>query len=97
LPLTFNDNDVSEKKLKVGIIGSGAVGSYYGARLLQCGEYDVSFHMRGAHYETCKTSGLQIEVGRKSYFAFQRFLQIQFQRYILTRVNVSNVDTFIAL
>jgi len=68
LPLTFNDNDVSEKKLKVGIIGSGAVGSYYGARLLQCGEYDVSFHMRGAHYETCKTSGLQIESSDGDFF-----------------------------
>jgi len=49
-------------KIKVGIVGSGAVGSYYGARLWECSDtYDVKFHMRGDHYSASTSSGLQVQ------------------------------------
>jgi 2-dehydropantoate 2-reductase len=46
----------------IAVIGTGAVGSYYGARLWQAG-HDVHFLMRGIHYETAvtKQQGLRIE------------------------------------
>jgi 2-dehydropantoate 2-reductase len=47
---------------KIAVIGTGAVGSYYGARLWQAG-HDVHFLMRGIHYETAvsKQEGLRID------------------------------------
>jgi len=46
----------------VAVIGSGAVGCYYGGRLWESGRYDVKFHMRGEHYEKSKANGLNITV-----------------------------------
>lgn len=43
----------------VAIVGSGAVGSYYGARIAQTG-HDVRFLLRG-DYETVRQNGLEIE------------------------------------
>lgn len=43
----------------IAIVGTGAVGGYYGARLWESG-YDVRFLMRGEHYEVSKTSGLNV-------------------------------------
>jgi 2-dehydropantoate 2-reductase len=47
-------------KTTIAIVGSGAVGGYYGARLWETGVYDVKFHMRGDHYETSKSDGLNV-------------------------------------
>ena len=44
---------------KIAIVGSGAVGCYYGSRLWEKG-YDVSFHMRGKHYERSVMDGLNV-------------------------------------
>ena len=44
----------------VAIIGSGAVGCYYGARLFETGNFDVRFHMRGDHYAVSKAEGLNV-------------------------------------
>ena len=44
----------------IAVIGSGAVGSYYGARLWESGMYHVKFHMRGKHYETSIQKGLNV-------------------------------------
>ena len=41
------------------IFGSGAVGGYYGAKLVRAG-HDVTFIARGAHLEAIRASGLQI-------------------------------------
>jgi 2-dehydropantoate 2-reductase len=41
------------------ILGSGAVGGYYGARLARAG-HDVTFIARGAHLEAIRTRGLEI-------------------------------------
>jgi 2-dehydropantoate 2-reductase len=42
-----------------GIVGSGAVGGYYGARLARAGQR-VSFVARGAHLQAIRERGLQI-------------------------------------
>jgi len=43
----------------VAVIGSGAVGGYYGARLVE-GGHDVKFFMRNEHYTHCAAHGLNI-------------------------------------
>ena len=48
------------KKHSVAVVGSGAVGCYYGARLWESGAYDVKFHMRGEHYVTSVERGLKV-------------------------------------
>jgi 2-dehydropantoate 2-reductase len=43
--------------MKIAVLGSGAVGGYYGARLAQAGE-DVVFVARGAHLAAIRERGL---------------------------------------
>ena len=50
----------STGKPSIAIVGAGAVGGYYGARLWETGMYDVKFFMRGEHYETSKLNGLNV-------------------------------------
>ena len=45
--------------MKVAILGSGAVGGYYGAKLAQAG-HDVTFIARGAHLAAIREKGLEI-------------------------------------
>lgn len=49
---------MTERLGRVAIVGAGAVGSYYGARLAQAGE-DVTFLMRG-DYEHVRERGLEV-------------------------------------
>ena len=46
--------------MKIAIFGAGAVGGYFGGRLLQAA-HDVSFIARGAHLEALQQNGLIIE------------------------------------
>ena len=46
--------------MKIAILGSGAVGGYYGARLARAG-HDVTFIARGAHLEAIRSRGLEIK------------------------------------
>jgi 2-dehydropantoate 2-reductase len=46
--------------MRFAILGSGAVGGYYGARLSQAG-HDVTFIARGAHLAAIRENGLQIK------------------------------------
>jgi len=46
--------------MKFAILGSGAVGGYYGARLARAG-HDVTFIARGAHLAAIRERGLQIK------------------------------------
>jgi len=46
--------------MRFAILGSGAVGGYYGARLAQAG-HDVTFIARGAHLAAIRERGLQIK------------------------------------
>ena len=60
---TTDDNEIeTKKKLSVAIIGSGAVGCYYGARLWETNQYQVKFFMRGEHYQVSKQKGLNVTV-----------------------------------
>jgi 2-dehydropantoate 2-reductase len=45
--------------MKIVMMGSGGVGGYYGARLLQAG-HDVAFVARGAHAEAMRKNGLRV-------------------------------------
>jgi 2-dehydropantoate 2-reductase len=45
--------------MKFAILGSGAVGGYYGARLARAG-HDVTFIARGAHLAAIRAHGLQV-------------------------------------
>lgn len=45
--------------MKFAILGSGAVGGYYGARLAQAG-HDVTFIARGAHLDAIRARGLAV-------------------------------------
>jgi 2-dehydropantoate 2-reductase len=45
--------------MKFAVVGSGAVGGYYGARLARAG-HDVTFIARGAHLSAMRTRGLEI-------------------------------------
>jgi 2-dehydropantoate 2-reductase len=45
--------------MKIAILGSGAVGGYYGARLARAG-HDVTFIARGAHLAAIRARGLEI-------------------------------------
>lgn len=49
----------SQQGPSIAIVGTGAVGGYYGARLWESG-YNVSFFMRGEHYDVSKANGLNV-------------------------------------
>ena len=46
--------------MRIAVLGSGAVGGYYGARLARAG-HDVTFIARGAHLAAIRERGLQIK------------------------------------
>jgi len=46
--------------MKVAILGTGAVGGYFGGRLAQAGN-DVTFIARGAHLKAIQSNGLQVK------------------------------------
>ena len=46
--------------MKIAILGSGAVGGYYGARLSRAG-HDVTFIARGAHLAALRETGMRIK------------------------------------
>ena len=45
--------------MRFAILGSGAVGGYFGAKLARSGQ-DVTFVARGAHLEAIRTAGLSV-------------------------------------
>ena len=47
--------------MKIAIVGAGAVGGYYGARLAAAG-HDVAFVARGANLDAIKANGVSVEV-----------------------------------
>ncbi|MDO9128766.1 MAG: 2-dehydropantoate 2-reductase [Anaerolineales bacterium] len=48
--------------MKIAIMGSGAIGAYYGGLLARAGN-EVTFIARGAHLEAIRKNGLQIKSG----------------------------------
>jgi hypothetical protein len=57
-------NVTNHQKVSIAVVGTGAVGSYYGGRLWEQKDmYNVKFHMRSAHnLDACRKNGLQIKV-----------------------------------
>ncbi len=45
--------------MRIAIVGAGAVGGYFGARLARAGE-DVTFIARGSHLDAIRTRGLEV-------------------------------------
>jgi 2-dehydropantoate 2-reductase len=55
--------------MRIAIMGAGATGTYYGAKLAKAG-YDVSFIARGAHLKAMQTGGIQV-VGQEEFHLAQ--------------------------
>ena len=53
--------------MRFAILGSGAVGGYFGAKLAKSGQ-EVTFIARGAHLEAIRTKGLQIQSAKLGDF-----------------------------
>ncbi len=53
-------SESQKSKPTIAIIGSGAVGCYYGARLWETNAYEVKFYMRGEHYKVSSEKGLNV-------------------------------------
>lgn len=53
--------------MRIAILGSGAVGGYFGAKLARSGQ-DVTFIARGAHLEAIRQRGLQIQSAKLGDF-----------------------------
>jgi 2-dehydropantoate 2-reductase len=51
--------------MRIAIMGAGATGTYYGAKLVKAG-YDVTFIARGAHLKALQTQGLTV-VGQEEF------------------------------
>jgi 2-dehydropantoate 2-reductase len=57
--LASGDTDPVPRPQRIAVVGTGAVGSYYGARLWEAG-HDVHFYLRGENYEAAKAKGLTV-------------------------------------
>ena len=53
--------------MRFAILGSGAVGGYFGAKLARSGQ-DVTFIARGAHLDAIRTRGLEIKSAKLGDF-----------------------------
>lgn len=53
--------------MRFAILGSGAVGGYFGAKLARAGQ-DVTFIARGAHLEAIRTRGLEVKSAKLGDF-----------------------------
>ncbi len=47
--------------MRIAVFGAGAVGAYFGGRLIEAGKHDVALIARGQHLEVLQTRGLRIE------------------------------------
>lgn len=56
--------------MKIAVLGSGAVGGYYGAKLAQA-RHDVTFIARGAHLDAIRARGLQVKSPQLGDFVVQ--------------------------
>jgi 2-dehydropantoate 2-reductase len=56
--------------MRFAILGSGAVGGYFGAKLARSGQ-DVTFVARGAHLEAIRARGLEVKSARLGDFVVQ--------------------------
>ncbi|KAL7525064.1 hypothetical protein ACHAWF_001198, partial [Thalassiosira exigua] len=62
-PLRASRHPRRRRPTRVAVVGAGAVGSYYGGRLwegLREAGSEVSFHLRGEHYDACSERGIEV-------------------------------------
>src|SRR4051812_23711745 len=52
--------------MKIGIVGAGGIGSYYGGLLSRAG-HSVRLLARGDHLETIRTNGLQVRTPEETF------------------------------
>lgn len=64
------------KKKTIAIVGSGAVGCYYGARLWEAQQFNVIFYMRGEHFRVSKANGLNVTSVKGDIFIPPTDLQV---------------------
>ena len=55
--------------MRVAVMGSGAVGGYFGGRLAMAG-HDVCFIARGEHLRAIRQTGLQVESTKGDFLVF---------------------------
>jgi 2-dehydropantoate 2-reductase len=86
------------KPLSVAIIGSGAVGSYYGARLWEAG-HSVKYLFRGENFHAATRNGLNVTsvegnmfVPEKEIQAFQETNEIGKVDWVLVSLKSSSLD-----
>lgn len=91
-------------KPSVAIVGSGAVGGYYGARLWESNAYDVKFQMRGSNFSESTKKGLQVTSLRGDIFippeelqAFTDTRDIGKVDWVIVAVKSSSLDAIPAL
>ena len=65
--------------MRFAIMGSGAVGGYYGAKLAHAG-HDVTFIARGAHLDAIRAGGLQVRSPALGDFIVQRARRTGYRR-----------------
>ncbi len=59
-PTFLSVSNIDLDKPSIAIVGSGAVGCYYGARLWETKKYNVIFHMRNEHFAVSTEKGLNV-------------------------------------
>jgi len=67
--------------MKFAILGSGAVGGYFGAKLARAGQ-DVTFIARGAHLEAIRATGLQVKSPALGDFQIQTNLPLDGREHL---------------
>ncbi len=79
--------------MKFAILGSGAVGGYFGAKLARAGQ-DVTFIARGAHLEAIRATGLQVKSPTLGDFQIQAAAESDTARVGLVDVVVVSVKAY---
>ena len=79
--------------MRFAILGSGAVGGYFGAKLAKAGQ-DVTFIARGAHLEAIRTSGLEIKSAKLGDFVVRAPAESDTTRIGHVDVAIVSVKTY---
>jgi 2-dehydropantoate 2-reductase len=87
----------------IAIVGTGAVGGYYGARLWEAG-YNVKFHIRGTNFQAAKTKGLaitsvhgDIHIPSKDLQAYEHTHEIGQVDWVIVALKSTSLDAIPAL
>lgn len=79
--------------MRFAILGSGAVGGYFGAKLAKSGQ-DVVFIARGAHRDAIRATGLQVRSAKLGDFAVQAQAESDTARVGIVDVVILSVKAY---